>query len=101
MQATEGAEAPDRDRDPLRHARLDFWIEQDPPAGYFANIDERGLLVASAAPTEPQVTNVTAASTAGVAEGDDECIPAGMLIEPLPCPLVEDNGEFVHRAIMV
>src|SRR5258708_34713784 len=100
MQAPERAKAPDRDRDPLRHARPDSRIEQDPPAGHFADIDQRGLLIASAAPTEPQVTNGTSASTARVAIGDDERISVGMLIEPLPCPLVEDDGEFCHEKIM-
>ena len=100
MQAPERSEATNGDRDPLRHARHDFWVEQDPPAGHFADIDQSGLLVASAAPTEPQVTNVTSASTAHVAIGNDERIAVGVLVEPAPRLIVEYDGEFVHHAIM-
>jgi hypothetical protein len=100
MQAPEWAEAANGDRDRVRHARHDSRIEKDPLAGHFADIDQRGLLIASAAPTEPQVTNVTSASTARVAVGDDERIPVGVLVEPAPCPVVEYDGEFVHGAIM-
>jgi len=100
MQAAERAGAPDRDRDRVRHARHDSRIEKDAPAGHFADIDQRGLLIASAAPTEPQVTNVTSASAACVAVGDDERIPFRVLVEPAPCPVVEYQSEFVHHAIM-
>ena len=100
MQAPERSEATNGDRDPLRHARHDSWVEKDPPAGHFADIDQSGLLVASAAPTEPQVTNVTPASAAGVAVGDDERVSAGMLVEPALGLVVEDNGELIHHAII-
>ena len=100
MQAAERSEATNGDRDPLRHARHDFWVEQDPPAGHFADIDQSGLLVASATPTEPQVTNVTSASTARVAIGDDQRIAVGVLLEPAPRLIIEYDGEFVHHAIM-
>jgi hypothetical protein len=99
LQAVERSEATNCDRDRSRHARHDSRVEKDPPAGHFADIDQRGLLIASAAPTEPQVTNVTSASTARVAVGDDEGIPARVLVEPVPCPIVEYDGEFVHHAI--
>jgi len=39
MQAPEWSEAANGDRDPVGHARPDSGIEQDPPAGHFANID--------------------------------------------------------------
>ena len=58
------------------------------------------MLVAAAAPTEPQVTNVTPASTARVAIGDDERVPVGVLIEPAPCLVIECDDELVHHEIM-
>jgi hypothetical protein len=100
VEAPEWSEATNGDRDRSRHARHDSRIEKDPPAGQFANVDQLGLLIASATPTEPQVTNVTSASTARVAVGDDECIPAGVFVEPALSPVVEYEGEFVHHAIM-
>ncbi len=100
MQSSQWSEATDGDWDSSRHSRHDARVEKDPPAGHLADIDQGGLLIASAAPTEPQVTNVTSASTARVAIGDDERIPVGVLVEPAPCPVVEDDGEFVHLAIM-
>jgi len=53
-----------------------------------------------AAPTEPQVTNVTSASTARVAVGDDERVPVGVLLEPAACLVIEYDGELVHPEIM-
>jgi hypothetical protein len=100
MQAAERAEAPDRDRDRVRHARHDSRIEKDPPAAHCADIDQHGMIVASAAPPEPQVTNVTSASAACVAVGDDDRIPFRVRVEPAPCPVVEYHSEFVHYAIM-
>jgi hypothetical protein len=100
VQALKRSEPTNGDRDRSRHARHDSRIEKDPPAGHFADIDQRGLLIALAAPTEPQVTNVTSASTARVAVGDDEGIPVRVLVEPVPCPVVEYDGEFVHHPIM-
>ena len=43
---------------------------------------------------------MTSASAARVAVSDDERIPVGVLVEPAPCLVVEDDGEFVHHAIM-
>lgn len=100
MQALERSEASNRDRDLSRHPRHDSRVEQDPPAGHFPDIDQSGLLIASAAPTEPQVTNVTSASAARVAVGDDKRIPVGVLVEPAAGPVIKYHGEFVHHAIM-
>ena len=100
MQPLERSEATNGDRDLARQARHDSRVEKDPPAGHRADINQCGLLIASPAPTEPQVTNVTSASTARVAIGDDEWIPVGMLAEPAPRPIVEYDEEFVHHAIM-
>ena len=58
----------------------DSRVEKDAPTGHRADIDQLGPFIASPAPTEPQVTNVTSASTARVAIGDDERILVGMLI---------------------
>ena len=100
MQPAERADASNGDRDLARHPRHDSWVDKDPPAGHLPDIDQRRALIASAAPTEPQVTNVTSASTARVAVGDDERVVVGMIIEPAPCPIVEFDNELVHQAIM-
>ena len=100
MQALERSEATNGDRDLARHARRDSRVEKDPPAGHRPDIDQCGLLIGSPAPTEPQVTNVTSASTARIAVGDDEGVTAGMLLEPMPRPIVEYDGELVHHEIM-
>ena len=100
MQAPERSDSTNRDRDPVGHARRDSRVKKDSPAGHRPDIDQARPLIASPAPTEPQVTNVTSASAARVAVSDDERIPVGVLVEPAPCLVVEDDGEFVHHAIM-
>ena len=100
MEPLEWSEATNGDRDLARHAGHDSWVDKDPPAVHCADIDQCRSLIASAAPTEPQVTNVTSASTARIAVGNDERIPIGVLLEPIPCPIVEYDEEFVHHAIM-
>lgn len=100
MQTLKRSEATDGDRDPGRHAMPDSRVEKDSAAGHLSDIDQPGPFTASAAPTEPQVTNVTSASTARVAVGDDERIPVGMLGEPAPCSIVELDSELVHHEIM-
>ena len=100
MQPAERADASNGDRDLARHPRHDSWVDKDPPAGHLPDIDQRRALIASAAPTEPQVTNVTSASTARVAVGDEERIPVVVLLEPAPGPIVEYDREFLHQAIM-
>ena len=97
MQPLERSEATNSHRDRARHARHDSRIEKDPPAGHGSDIDQCGPLIASPAPTEPQVTNVTSASAARIAEGDDERIPIGMLIEPALRSIVQNDGEFAHH----
>jgi hypothetical protein len=100
VEAPEWSEATNGDRNPVRHSRLDSGIEENAPAGHFADIDQLSLRIASAAPTEPQVTDVTSPSTARVAISDDERIPVGVLVEPAPCLVIEYDVEFVHHAIM-
>ena len=100
MQAPERSEATDGDWDLARHATHNPRVGKDPPAGHLPNVDQLGLLIPSPAPTEPQVTNVTSASTAGVAVGDDERISGGMLSEPAPCSIVEYDDELLHHEIM-
>ena len=100
MQAPERSDSTNRDRDPVGHARRDSRVKKDSPAGHRPDIDQARPLIASPAPTEPQVTNVTSTSTARIAVGDDECIPVGMLAEPSPRPIVEFDSELVHHPIM-
>ena len=97
MQTLKRSEATDGDRDPGRHAMPDSRVEKDSAAGHLSDIDQPGPFTASAAPTEPQVTNVTSASTARVAVGDDERSLIRMLVEPALGSVVEYDGEFVHR----
>ena len=78
----------------------DSKVKKDSPAGHRPDIDQGGPLIASPAPTEPQVTNVTSASAARVAVSDDERIPVGALVEPAQGLDIEYEGEFVHHAIM-
>jgi hypothetical protein len=101
VQTAERSEPANGDRDRSRHARHDSRIEKDPPAAHFADIDQRGLLIALPAPTEPQVTNVTPASTARVAIGDDKRVPVWVLLEPVTCLVIEYDGELVHYEIML
>jgi len=100
VQAPERANAADGDGNPARHAGHDSRIEKDPPTAQRADLDQRRPIIASPAPTEPQVTNVTSASAARVAIGDDERIPGGVVVEPAPSLVVEDNGELFHHAII-
>ena len=97
MQPLKRSEATDRDRDLPRHARDYSRVEEDAPAGHRPDVDQLGPFIASPAPTEPQVTNVTSASTARVAVGDDESILVGMLVEPALRSIVQHDGEFAHR----
>src|SRR5439155_24994785 len=100
VQAAEGADTTNGDRYHARGTRHDSRVEKDPPAGYRADVDQGRLLIGLPAPTEPQVTDVTAASAARVAVGDDKRIPVWVLLEPAPCGIVEFDDEVVHHAIM-
>jgi hypothetical protein len=100
VQTPEWSEAAHSDGNRPRHARHDARVEKNAAAGHVADIDQRRSLIASAAPTEPQVTNVTSASTATIAIGDDERIPGGVLVKPAPRVVIEDDGELIHQAIM-
>jgi hypothetical protein len=53
VQPLERSEATNGDRDLARHARHDSRVDKDPPTRHSPNIDQRGPLIASAAPTEP------------------------------------------------
>ena len=96
----ERSEATGGDRDSARHPRADSRVEKDPSAGHHADVDQPRRVAALPARTEPEVTNVSSAATAGVAVGDDERITAGMLLQPMPRPIVEHDDEFVHHPIM-
>jgi hypothetical protein len=100
VQPLERSEATDGDRDSPGHARHYSRVEEDPPTGHRADIDQLRPFIASPAPTEPKVTNVTSASTTRVAIGDDELIPVGVLGEPATRPIVEYDIELVHHEIM-
>jgi hypothetical protein len=97
VQPLERSETTNGDWDLARHARHDSRVEKDSAAGHLSDIDQLGPFIASPAPTEPQVTNVTSASTACVAIGDDERILVGMLVEPALRSIVQYDGEFAHR----
>src|SRR5260370_16000368 len=84
VQSLERSEATNGDRDLARHARHDSRVDKDPPAGHLPDIDQLGPFIASPAPTDPQVTNVTSASTARIAVSDDERITTGMILAPVP-----------------
>lgn len=100
VQAPQRSGATNGDRDAPRHASHDFRVEKDPTAGHLADLDQSGLVFASAAPTEPQVTNVSSATTVGVAIGDDERVAIGVLVEPAACLVIEHDGEGGHYEIM-
>ena len=90
MQPAKGSEAADRHRDGDGHPGHDSAVQEDPATGGFANIDQLlGVLISRLAPTEPQVTDVTPASTAGVLVGDHQRILARVLGQPLFGFLVE------------
>ncbi len=98
MQTAKGSEAADRHRDRGWHPGHDSPVEQDPATGRLANIGELlGVLISRLAPTEPQVTNVTPASTAGVLIRDHQRILAGMLGEPLLRLLVEGDRKSTNH----
>jgi hypothetical protein len=97
VQTLERSEATNRDGDLPSHPRHDSRVQEDAPAGHLSDIDQLGPFIASPAPTEPQVTNVTSASTARVAIGDYERILVGVLVEPALRSIVQYDGEFAHR----
>src|ERR1700730_11204117 len=72
VQTLKRSEATNGDRDLARQAGHDSRVEKDAAAGHLSDIDQLRPFIASPAPTEPQVTNVTSTSTARVAVGDDE-----------------------------
>jgi hypothetical protein len=97
VRALERSETSNRDWDLARHPRHDSRVEKDSAAGHLSDVDQLGPFIASPAPTEPQVTNVTSASTARVAIGDHERVLIGMLIEPALRSIVQYDGEFAHH----
>jgi hypothetical protein len=69
-------------------------VEQDSATGNLPDIHELpGAPFPRSAPTEPQVTDVTPASTAGVLVGDHQRILARMLGQPLLRLLVTRHEE--------
>ena len=96
MQAAEWSDPAHRDRDRVRHASHDPAVEKDPPAADLADVHQViGALVFWTTPTEPEVTDVTAASTAGVLIRDHHGIRARMLGKPAP-GLVVEGDEKLH-----
>jgi hypothetical protein len=94
VKATKWSDAADRDRDGGGHARKDSPIEQDPATSHLADIDQPPRVsISRSAPTEPQVTDVTPASTAGVLIGDHQRIIARMLGNPLARLLVKQHAK--------
>lgn len=97
MQAPEGPEAPNADRDPAGHPGHDSAVQEDaPPLDRTDRDQPRRLLFPPPAPTEPQVTNVTAASAAAILVRDDEGIGARSLPQPAEGFAVEDDLEVTH-----
>lgn len=101
MQPAERPESADRHRNDVRQAGHDPSIEKEPAAGYLANVGESlGSAVLVAAPTEPKVTDVTAASTSSVLVRNDQGIATWMLPQPLTRGIVEVDLERVrHRGV--
>jgi len=94
VQPTKRSDPTDGDRDGGRHARDDPAVEEDPPAADRADVDQLArVLVLLATPTEPEVTDVTPASTARVLVGDHHRIAARMLGQPVAGLLVEGYQE--------
>ena len=90
MQTAKWPDAAYRYRNRARHTSHDSLVEENPATGYNPYVHELpGVLVSCSAPTEPQVTDVTPASTAGVLVSDQQRIVAGMLRQPLPRLLVK------------
>ncbi|MEO6797775.1 MAG: hypothetical protein ABI401_08300 [Candidatus Dormibacter sp.] len=92
MQPTAGAEAADGYRDRLRHSRPDAAIQQDTAAGELADILQvRRPALAAPAPTDPEVTDVTPASTASISKGENERIATGVEVEPPASLLIQGD----------
>jgi hypothetical protein len=95
VQAAEWSEAADGDGDGRRHAGENPTVEKDAPAADLADVDQPvRVLVLSPTPTEPEVTDVTPASTTDVLIGDDQRIRARMLGQPALGLVVDDDSEF-------
>ena len=95
MQSAERPDPADGDGDGERHPGGDPTVEQDRPAADLADVDQLArILILLATPTEPQVTDVTPASTARVLVGDHHRIRAGMLGQPAFGLVVEGDSEF-------
>lgn len=99
MQAAERSQSPNGDRNDSRHARHDASIQEQLAVGNLADVDQLvQARIAVAAPTEPEVTNVTPASTSSVLISDDERILTRVLVQPPARLLVEgDVEDLSHR----
>ena len=94
MQPAEWPDAADSDRNLQRHPRQDPPVEQDGPTHHLTDVNQIfRVLLPMLAPTEPQVTNVTSASTSRLAVSDDECVATGMLLQPAVGLGVEQDDE--------
>jgi hypothetical protein len=95
VQAPERSNPTDGDRDGVWHAGENPAVEENSPAGDLADVDQLvGVLVLASTPTEPEVTDVTPASTARVLICDHHGIRARMLGQPGFGFDVEGNAEF-------
>ena len=91
MQTAKRSDTTESDRDCPRHAGQDPAVEQNQTAADLPNIDQLiGACIPLAAPTEPEVTDVTPASTTGDLIGQHQRILTWMFGQP---PL----GLFVER----
>lgn len=94
MQAAKRPDPPHGDRDGPWQAGRDPAVEQDRPAMHRPQIDESiSPRDRRSAPTEPEVTYVTAASTSRVFVGDYERVVSLVLIQPRARRLVEGDFE--------
>jgi len=75
VEAPKRAQAANCDRDPTGHSGHDPAVQQDPAPVYLADSDRPlRFLFSPPAPTEPQVTDVTAASAATILVRDDQAV---------------------------
>ncbi len=98
MQSAQWPDASNGDGYLLGHSADDALVDEDPPAGHVANVDERRPLVSLLAPTQPHLTNVTAAATAAIFVSNNEGIPAWMLVQPAARLVIKyDYERFAHQ----
>jgi hypothetical protein len=94
VQAAKRPYSPNRDRDDRWQAGNDPAVEQDRPALDGPQVNESVRVIARrSAPTEPEVTYVTAASTSGLFVSDHERVVSLVLVQPGARRFVERDLE--------